>query len=478
MHMYCHNEWKEYHDSFGGMTLTWGRAVGHYRIYDQLPKISCEDGFPGPLQHVHQPLDTLEKLRAAAQLAIQVEWTTIPAYLTALYSIKDTASDAYQALRSVAVEEMFHVNQAANLLVAIGGKPQFINTADEKPVVPRYPTNLPSANQDTTPYVGLYRASKAVFRTVFMGIETPAPYQAPAEGENYSTIAQLYKAVEDALAQAVATYGEAAVFQEAEGYRQRTDIYVGKFGGHAIEITNLKSAQAAIKQVVQQGEGAVTESETLNPLQRWGEKNYYGMRADQTYGPIMGTPWELSHYFKFLKVAEADGFPDTYPIVSNPKAESFLNPRARRKNRVFNAIYTVMLKCLQESFRDGEHGRDIYFQLVLPLMHSAMPKLAQSLMNTPIDPKGAAEVGPNAAPTFEYLTDLDRPFTDRAVEGYRTRDGDLRQLNLGLEQVVGTLTAALSADGELSDDDKELISEVKEEISELEAIARQLLTPR
>ena len=68
-------------------------------------------------------------LQEAAQLAIQVEFTTIPAYLTALYSISEPDTDAYQLLRSVVMEEMFHLNQAANLLVGIGGLPKLTGDA-------------------------------------------------------------------------------------------------------------------------------------------------------------------------------------------------------------------------------------------------------------------------------------------------------------------------------------------------------------
>jgi bacterioferritin (cytochrome b1) len=74
-------------------------------------------------------LDDIERLRHWIQTAIKLEFTTIPAYLTALYSIVDKTSDAYQTMRSVVVEEMFHVNQIANLLVSIGGTPQFTDSA-------------------------------------------------------------------------------------------------------------------------------------------------------------------------------------------------------------------------------------------------------------------------------------------------------------------------------------------------------------
>ncbi|MEN9867931.1 MAG: hypothetical protein RL748_3521, partial [Pseudomonadota bacterium] len=222
------------------------------------------------------------QLQQAAQLAIQVEFTTIPTYLTALYSISEVDSKAYQALRSVVMEEMFHLNQAANTLVALGGLPKL--TGD---VVPTYPCYLPHANTSTTPYIGLYRASPDVFENVFVAIEEPAPAHAPAQGDNYSTIAQLY----EALVQGMESYsGSTPLFEANPAGRQRTDIYLGKFGGKPIEVTCLTSARAGINEIVKQGEGSAPEGQSLVPVQAFGAYNHYGERSDGTYGPIIGTP--------------------------------------------------------------------------------------------------------------------------------------------------------------------------------------------
>ena len=138
--------------------------------------------------------DNKKDIQELVQLAIQIEFMTIPAYLTALYSISDTTSTTYQLLRSVVMEEMFHANQAANLLVAIGGQPKFTGSA-----VPTYPNYLPHANPKTTPYVGLNQASTSVFGDIFAAIEEPAAYDAPPQKDNYDTIAQAYRAIEEAL---------------------------------------------------------------------------------------------------------------------------------------------------------------------------------------------------------------------------------------------------------------------------------------
>ena len=68
------------------------------------------------------PLKTLEDLRQHLQWAIELEHTTLPPYLCALYSIKPgTNSEAVDVIASVFIEEMLHMTLAANVLNAVGG---------------------------------------------------------------------------------------------------------------------------------------------------------------------------------------------------------------------------------------------------------------------------------------------------------------------------------------------------------------------
>jgi hypothetical protein len=362
------------------------------------------------------PDDALRALREAAQLALQVEFATIPVYLSGLYSISDTGSTAYQVLRSVAMEEMFHVNQAANLLVALGGQPCFTGAC-----APTYPGYLPHANEKTTPFIGLYRASIDVFSNVYAAIETPAPWDAPAQGSHYDTIAQLYRALTDAIE---AYPGNPFQAEPAE-FRQRTDIYLGKFGGDVIAVHDKESAFAAIGQIVRQGEGTVPADQPLVPREPFGAYNQYGMRTDGTYGPILGTPEELSHFMKFRQVSlAAASFPPTLPVVSNPRPGDFTNPAALETARLFDQNYSVMLRGFELTFLRGDF--DPFFGVVLNLMHEVLPSLAAALMNTPAHVHGDAEVGPNAAPTWTW---------DAAA--------DLRGLAPALQQALD----ASSADG-------------------------------
>lgn len=340
-------------------------------------------------------------LQQAAQLALQVEFTTIPAYLQAMYSISDVESKAYQTLRSVVIEEMFHLNQAANLVVALGGLPKMTGN-----VVPAYPCYLPQANPITTPLVGLYRASPEVFESVFVAIEEPAPPHAPPQGDQYSTIAQLY----DALLLGMENYsGSEPLFADNPEGRQRTDIYVGKFGGTPIEVVNMATARFGITEILQQGEGSVPEGQALVASEPFATYNQYGKRSDGTYGPIIGTPHELSHFIKFRQIAlDTVNFPPTYPVISNPLRDDFKSARATQLAVAFDCCYSMMLDALQNSFRKtpNDDKADPFFAVVLPLMHQYLPTLARMLMTTPMREDGDGSIGPNAAPTWVYMPNV------------------------------------------------------------------------
>ena len=69
-------------------------------------------------------IKTLDSLRSHLQTALEVELSTVPPYLCALYSIKPGANpESSRLIRSVVMEEMLHMTLVANLLNAVGGKP-------------------------------------------------------------------------------------------------------------------------------------------------------------------------------------------------------------------------------------------------------------------------------------------------------------------------------------------------------------------
>src|SRR5579871_5978246 len=104
----------------------------------------------------------IEELKSMLQTALELEHSTIPPYLCALYSIKpDTNLMPVQIIRSVVIEEMLHMIMVANLINAIGGEPKIgaKETDKEGLFIPQYPTQLPG-DVDPTLIVGLECFSK------------------------------------------------------------------------------------------------------------------------------------------------------------------------------------------------------------------------------------------------------------------------------------------------------------------------------
>ena len=101
------------------------------------------------------------------QKASELEFYTIPLYLTSLYSIKDGYNTkVYNIIRNVLMEEMLHMLQAANLLISIGGRP-VINSASTAPAYPA--VGLPGGVFPQLT-VSLKKASLDHIYSVFMAI--------------------------------------------------------------------------------------------------------------------------------------------------------------------------------------------------------------------------------------------------------------------------------------------------------------------
>jgi len=183
--------------------------------------------FPTTVQRPRPLLGTitsLASLREHLQWAIELEHATIPPYLCALYSINTGHNaEAREVLSSVMVEEMLHLTLAANLLNAVGGRPEL----DIPGMLPSYPHPLPHG--DPSFEISLFRFGPEAIET-FLKIEQPSPPGGPPEGENYETIAQFYEAIKLGLRELSATLGETNVFAVTRPGRSPTNIFTAAGG--------------------------------------------------------------------------------------------------------------------------------------------------------------------------------------------------------------------------------------------------------
>ena len=112
---------------------------------------------------------TLANLHKDLQTALQLEHSTIPPYLTALASIKNSYNlEIQEVIHNIVIQEMMHMALVANILNAVGGEPSVYS----EDFIPNYPSRLPGGVQPSL-VVPIEKLSLGLVRNIFMKIEQP-----------------------------------------------------------------------------------------------------------------------------------------------------------------------------------------------------------------------------------------------------------------------------------------------------------------
>jgi hypothetical protein len=327
------------------------------------------------------PIDTIEELRAHVALATRVELSTIPPYLYAMYSIEDPESAPARIMASIVVEEMLHACLTTNLLLALGGEPDF-----SRDTTPSYPGLLrhhkPELPLELKPF------SVHLVRDMFMQLERPQPRHSLPEDDDYETLGQFYAALVNALD---VLGDQQDLFANAQRERQLADpSFYGAVdfdaddSGGLMLIDSLESAQAALEVVIHQGEGVGHH--------RWADPGHY----------------ELTHYSKLKALASGSiEVGPVWPVLDNPRA-SDLPADAQSVARLFNAFNRLAFVTLGQLFSgNGEQGPDV--GRLYTVMKGCMAPTAQYLVTL------QASGGRHAGPTFEYHEFGDDPWAETAA---------------------------------------------------------------
>ncbi|MGH3813205.1 MAG: ferritin-like domain-containing protein [Pseudonocardiaceae bacterium] len=284
------------------------------------------------LMQVSQDQRDLEWIKTSLQAAIALELSTIPPYLCGLWSIRNPApgeqgEQAAQLIRSIVIDEMFHMGLASNMLSAIGGTPQIIAAA------PAYPGPLPGG---VRPQLTVYLSglTKEYVREVFMEIEMPEDPLALAREEGPPTIGAFYEALSEAFRQV----------QPAISMNRQLSRGVGT--NNLAPVTDLADVEDSIDLIKEQGEGTSTSPEApqaageLAHYYKFGEI-YYGRELRQVNGR-----WEFT--------GDVVPFPDVYPMGVVP-AGGWPNPDPEVQDllRTFNENYTSILQDLERAWAEG-----------------------------------------------------------------------------------------------------------------------------
>ncbi|XP_077862844.1 uncharacterized protein LOC144344969 [Saccoglossus kowalevskii] len=391
------------------------------------------------------PQATLEELHGYLQTALEIELSTIPPYLSALFSIrKGHNNDVINIIRSVVLEEMLHMTLVANILSSTCGSP----TLNDSAVIPSYPTTMPG-NVHPELTISLQQFSLGLVEDVFLKIEEPddsfpltfrqtvsytndptedAEYPHP----NYNTIGRFYyQNVWKSLKHLDSTHDN--LFACADVNKQVTEK---NWYSHVVDkpfaVMNLNDARRAIQLITEQGEGSsptqpydsqrelshyyrlleivmgyklVLHERTMERFDKkdMGDTCHHSYsesymkrstcRDDDCRGTKAFMKCDVPFYFTGERVPFYED--EVWPIISNPSSEMYnKDSRVRYVSDRFNQEYSNLLRCLHETFNGN---RDSIIGCMS--MMSYMLELGRQLVKMPIDLNGPQ----HAAPTFEYI---------------------------------------------------------------------------
>ena len=330
-----------------------------------------------------QQLETIDDLQVALANAIKLELSTIPPYLTALFSIKPGHNAvAATIIRGIVIEEMLHLSLACNLLNAVGGCPDLVDA------VPAYPTGLPMGIGDQpgrTFVVPLKRLSQQTLG-IFMTIEEPehplvfrARALAAATDSTYRTIGEFYTAVGSLIGDL-----GGGIFT---GHRDRQ--VTGWIGTDPLApVHDLPSAQAAITLIIDQGEGTAT-SPAADPEELAHFYRFEQIQRGQTLNQDAAAP----HGYSWGPPPVVFDLEGVWPMTDNPPLVPLpAGSEVERVSSQFDGTFTALVDALQRTF-DGNPGA---LGSAMAQMH-ALRIEAQRLM-----PLAVPDTDCTAGPRFAY----------------------------------------------------------------------------
>ena len=304
----------------------------------------------------------IDWLKAALQSAIELEFATLPPYLSAYWSIKNNLHQAAQSIRQIMREEMLHFGLACNLLTAIGGNP----ILNQPGPVPEYPGPLPGGVLPDL-VVTLAGLSKQMLQ-LFMAIERPQHGPIAEAAKTFTSIGEFYAAIQSAF----------------ETVKPAVNVNVQLQGPLGLQrLGNLDEIGQAITLITTQGEGSKQSPEEA--------------------------PGDLAHFYRFAELYHGralikgrDGqwayagaeipFPDVWPMASVPAggyAKADVAPAVWDNLSKFDQRFTTMLNQMQDAWSNGSEQSLIDSTATMFSMSS--PAIA--LMKVPI-PAGNGSYGP------------------------------------------------------------------------------------
>jgi CDGSH-type Zn-finger protein/truncated hemoglobin YjbI len=347
--------------------------------------------------------------------AAELEHGIMCQYLYAAFSLKRsedeglTAEETEAAARwrkhifHIAAQEMLHLSLVQNLLSAIGAAPHLSR--------PNFPQ--PASHYPAGVHLALIPFGETALRH-FMFLERPegmdiadaegmaafakaAPAPGPRvqvgeivpRGQDFATVGHLYRSIEAGIAHLAAKFGEESLFV-GPPRAQATEGYFG--WPELVAVTDVASAQRAIDEILEQGEG---------PRGHWRNAHF-------------GQFVQILDEFEQLRVANR-GFNPVRPVLPvnvrpserDTSIALATDPVARQVMDLFNVGYEVLLLMLQRFFAHTEET-DAQLKVLadasVNLMFGAIEPLGNLVTTLPVGPQYP---GRTAGPSFELFYESD-----------------------------------------------------------------------
>ena len=406
---------------------------------------------------------TPENLGEAIQQAIEIEIATIPVYLYTYYSITRVpdqdaisgalvqeltgkgmslpeansvaldlsaqimvyANKAGASIMSVVMEEMLHMALSSNLKQALIGAP---NLTGRSPST--YPTMLPGHEPEFNIDLAPFSLNQLM---TFLKIESPKPLTKPVQALKaipYTTIGEFYGMIKACIDENELTYNTErpqlipgqryyspnmidTVFYDKQHKPQYVDA---DDSGDLVQVVDRASADKAIDQIVEQGEG----NEDATPLNPDGSVNCGEIVKADYDDPDRE---ELSHFEKFAQIyceyntlseqftsygLDSDiskyfvvNLPTNPSTAKYPQAAGYPAGTIQAVSTLLSAIYTYIFVMTEACYKK-EAGNNTQYEIFMFGIHKSMIFILDAICG---DIKGLSYFlngqTYNAAPTFE-----------------------------------------------------------------------------
>ncbi len=343
--------------------------------------------------------------------AAELEHGIMCQYLYAAFTLKQSQGEGLTAAEAeavqrwrkkishVATQEMLHLSLVQNLLSAIGGAPHMSRPNFPHPAS-HYPAGvhlalLPFGDQALRHFMFLERPEGMDLKDADgmaafgRALPAPPPGEIVPHGQDFKTVGHLYRSIEAGIAHLADKFGERWLFV-GPPRAQATQQYFG--WPELIAVTDAASAQRAIDEILEQGEG---------PRGNW---------QDAHFGQFVA----ILDEFEQLRAANRAFDPVRPAVVVNVRpAERDLevplvtDPLARQVMDLFNVAYEILLMLLQRFLAHTEETDAQLKALAdasIALMFGVIKPLGDLVTTLPAGPEYP---GRTAGPSFELFYESD-----------------------------------------------------------------------